>query len=184
MSAQPHEYWTEAEYLALERESDIRHEYLDGQIIAMSGASRAHNLITSSAHVLLYTQLQGCELYQSDMRVKIHRAYTYPDLVVVCGEPRFTDGDTLLNPTLIIETLSPSTEMYDRGKKFQYYRQIAALQVYVLIAQDQARVERFTRQPSGEWLLTEFTDLNAVMALPAVNCELPLAKIYEQVKFD
>jgi Uma2 family endonuclease len=189
MSALPHHTWTESEYLSYERESDLRHEFIDGHVLAMSGASREHNLITSSTHFSLYGQLRGkgCELYQGDMRVHVPstHAYAYPDLVVVCGEPKFTDADvdTLLNPTLIIEVLSPSTESYDRGKKFQNFWQIESLKEYVLIASDQPRIESFTRQGAGKWLLTAAVGLEQTITLTSIGCSLSLAEVYEQVTF-
>lgn len=190
MSALPRHIWTESEYLAYERESDTRHEFIDGHVLAMSGASREHNLITSSAHFSLYGQLRGkgCELYQGDMRVHVSstRTYTYPDLVVVCGKPEFIDEDvdTLLNPTLIIEVLSPSTESYDRGKKFQNLWQVASLREYVLIAADQPRIESFTRQSAGKWLLTAAVGLEQTITLTSIGCTLSLAEVYEQVTFE
>ncbi|MEL6151989.1 MAG: Uma2 family endonuclease [Chloroflexota bacterium] len=178
--------WTDAEYLAFEREQEMRHELRHGQVYAMTGASDEHNLITSSTHVSLYLQLRGgaCRVYQSDMRVKIDAGYVYPDLVVACGERRFTDDhvDTLINPALIIEVLSPSTERYDRGEKFQSYRGIATLQSYVLISQHEPRIEHFQRREQM-WALTEAIGLDAVMPLPAVNCTLKLAAVYEQITF-
>lgn len=190
MSALPHHPWTESEYLAFERQGDTRHEFIDGHVLAMSGASREHNLITSSTHFSLYGQLRGkgCELYQGDMRVHVPatRAYTYPDLVVVCGKPEFIDEnvDTLLNPTLIIEVLSPSTESYDRGKKFQNFWQIESLKEYVLIASDQPRIESFTRQGATKWLLTAAVGLEQTITLTSIGCTLSLAEVYEQVTFE
>ncbi len=151
MSAQPEYRLTEAKYLQLEREGEAKHEYYDGHIIALAGASRRHVLITSTTSFLLYGQLRhrNCELYQSDMRIKAEtlRFFAYPDLAVVCGEGRFNDehSDTLLNPGVIIEVLSPSIERYDRGIKFQNYRLLPSLQDYVMISQNQPRIERFTR---------------------------------------
>lgn len=148
---------TEAEYLTFERASELKHEFLAGQVFAMTGASKAHNLISGSTYVTLYNQLRGrpCNLFPSDMRVKVTATglHTYPDLSVVCGEAQFSDDefDTLLNPTVIIEVLSPSTERYDRGKKFQHYRELPSLREYVLIAQDSLRVECYLRQESGSW---------------------------------
>ncbi|PJF39205.1 MAG: hypothetical protein CUN54_09220 [Phototrophicales bacterium] len=189
MSALPQEQWTEQAYLEFEREAEIRHEFLDGQVIAMTGASRAHNLIASTTNFLLYSQLRNrpCEVYQSDMRVKVAASglYTYPDIAVVCDKPQFLDDavDTLLNPTLIIEVLSPSTESYDRGKKFQHYRQLDSLQDYVLIAQDQPRIECFAREKDNRWLLTEAVGLEQTIALPSIACNLSLNDVYERITF-
>ncbi len=181
---------TEAEYLAFERASDIRHEYLDGHVYAMTGASRAHNLISTYTAASLINQLRGrpCEVYASDMRVRVSATglYTYPDVTVVCGNPQFADSalDTLLNPVLVIEVLSPSTESYDRGKKFQHYRQLESLREYVLISQDSPRVERFLRQDDGTWLLTDAAGLDASLELASVACTLALAEVYEKVTFE
>lgn len=181
---------TEAEYLAFERASDIRHEYLDGHVYAMTGASRAHNLISTYTAASLINQLRGrpCEVYASDMRVRVSATglYTYPDVTVVCGNPQFADSalDTLLNPVLVIEVLSPSTESYDRGKKFQHYRQLESLREYVLISQDSPRIERFLRQDDGTWLLTDAAGLDASLELASVACTLALAEVYEKVTFE
>ena len=181
---------TEAEYLAFERASDIRHEYLDGHVYAMTGASRAHNLISTYTAASLINQLRGrpCEVYASDMRVRVSATglYTYPDVTVVYGNPQFADSalDTLLNPVLVIEVLSPSTESYDRGKKFQHYRQLESLREYVLISQDSPRVERFLRQDDGTWLLTDAAGLDASLELASVACTLALAEVYEKVTFE
>ncbi|MDQ2809137.1 MAG: Uma2 family endonuclease, partial [Chloroflexota bacterium] len=175
--AAPHlqQRYTPEEYLAYERQVEYKNEYIDGQIIAMSGASRAHALIAMNIAWVLVTQLRGqpCEVYGSDLRVKVraHGMYTYPDVTVVCGEPQLEDAhvDTLLNPTLIIEVLSPSTERYDRGAKFEYYRALPSLQEYLLIAQDQMLVEHFVR--AGEdWRLIVTRDPTAVLSLPAIGC--------------
>jgi Uma2 family endonuclease len=150
MTAQPKRYITEQEYIEFERASTSKHEYFDGQIYAMTGASRIHNLIAGNTLATLHGQLRRkpCQVLPSDMRVKVMRTglNTYPDLVVICGEPEFTDDvfDTLVNPLVLIEVLSPSTERYDRGMKFQNYRTIESLQDYILIAQDHYHVEHYT----------------------------------------
>ncbi len=187
MSAEPQQRVTVEEYLALERDSETRHEYLGGEIFAMSGASREHNLIGTNIVGAFHPQLKrhGCEQYANDMRVWIPSAglYTYPDVVVVCDPPRFEDDEreTLLNPTLIVEVLSRSTEDYDRGRKFAYYRSIPSLQVYVLVAQDRAHVEVFTRQPDDRWVLWETDDLDATLELPEIGATLKVAEIYDRV---
>ena len=179
---------TPEEYLAFERKATTKHEYFHGQIVAMSGVSRAHNLITVNTVNQLYIQLidRACETYVSEMRVKNHQtgSYTYPDIVVVCDEPRFEDDvfDTLLNPVVLIEVLSPSTEAYDRGAKFAHYRQIASLQEYVLVSQDRVSVEHYLRQGT-QWLLTEFRGLEEVLSLISIACKLPLRDIYRRIKF-
>lgn len=177
------------EYLAFERASEIKHEYFDGEIYAMTGASEAHNLINLNVATALKNQLRGrpCKIYASDMRVKMARSriYTYPDISIVCGEARFADGefDTLINPTLIIEVLSPSTERHDRGAKFRAYRELDSLQEYLLIEQDAPRIERYLRQESGLWLFSEAKDLSETMELPSIGCTLALVDVYEQVNF-
>jgi len=189
MSAIPHNnQWTEAEYLEMERASEIKHEYHQGEIYAMAGASEAHNLIALNTSASLHGQLRQspCRTYQSDMRVKVSAAslYTYPDVTVVCDDPQFEDDgvDTLLNPTLIVEVLSPSTERYDRGKKFQQYRMLPPLQEYVLISQDAARIERYLRV-NEQWVLTDAVGLEAEIELESINCRLKLADVYERVEF-
>ena len=159
-------YLTPEEYIALERKTlpdseIIRHEYLNGELIAMSGASRAHNLITMNISTGLHVRLRGsgCETYANEMRVSTPStiSYFYPDVVVVCEEPRFEDDvfDTLLNPILLVEVLSPSTKAYDRGEKFAHYRQLPSLQEYLLVAQDAVLVEHYRRQ-ERQWILTDF----------------------------
>ena len=176
------------EYLALERKATIKSEYLDGQMYAMSGASRAHNRICINICAEFNAQLKGsdCEIYAIDMRVKVNSAglYTYPDVLVVCDEPRFEDDsfDTLLNPTALFEILSPSTEAYDRGAKFGFYRQLDSLQEYTLVSQDCMRVERYLRQKE-QWILTDFGKPEDVVDFTSINCELSLREIYAKVKF-
>lgn len=187
MAAQPQRHLTVEEYLTVERASQMRHEYFDGEVFAMGGASRRHNLIVTNLVRELSLQLKGepCETFASDMRVKVEETglYTYPDVVVVCGEAHFDDerSDTLLNPTLIVEVLSESTEAYDRGRKFEHYRSLASCTDYLLVAQDHVRVEHFSRQPEQGWLLTEAGGLDDVVGLPSIGCELSLSEIYERV---
>ncbi len=190
MSALPKQAMTEAEYLEFERASKTKHEFLNGQICAMSGASRAHNRIYMSTTLNLGAQLRGgpCEMFPSDMRLKIGLIglYTYPDISVVCGEAQFTESgfDSLLNPILIIEILSPSTEAYDRGEKFHHYQQLDSLREYVLIAQDHPRIERYLRQDDGTWILTNATGLGASLQLASVDATLALADVYEKMSFE
>jgi len=178
------------EYLARERRAEIKSEYHDGEVSAMSGASRAHNLIVTNfvRELSLRLRDRDCEVYPSDMRVKVDPTglYTYPDVIVVCGEPVFEDEhvDTLLNPTLLVEVLSTSTEAYDRGKKFEHYRKLETLQGVVLVAQDEVHAERFTRQPDGQWLLGEASGLEAALHLASIDVTLPLADIYDKVSFE
>jgi Uma2 family endonuclease len=179
---------TPEQYLALERKSPVKHEYYGGEMFAMAGASRVHNLIAGNLHAEIRAQIRGrpCEAYVSDIRVLVSPTwlYTYPDVVAVCGERQFEDSevDTLLNPNLIVEVLSPSTEAYDRGKKFAHYRRLESLREYVMVAQDQVRVERYTRQ-GDEWLLTELSRLEDTLRLESVGCAVALSAIYERVEF-
>jgi Uma2 family endonuclease len=190
MAAQPKTYLSVEDYLAGERMSDVKHEYYAGEVFAFAGGSEAHNLIAANVLASLHTQLRRrpCKVYPSDMRVKVQRTglYTYPDVVVVCGQPQFEDveHDTLLNPTVIIEVLSPSTERYDRGKKFQNYRTIDSLAEYLLIAQDTYRIEQYIRQPDQQWLLSEATSLDAMIELPSIRGTLALVDVYEKVTID
>ncbi len=185
-----HHYVTPEDYLKHERLAASKNEYLEGQIYAMSGASRQHNRITFNVAGLIYAQLQHrpCEGFVNDMRVKANdnSMYTYPDVVVACGEAKFEDTtlDTLLNPTLVIEVLSDSTERYDREKKFAHYQRIETLQEYILIAQDELRVECYTRQPDDRWVLSKAETLEDVMPLESIGCILPLAEVYARVQFE
>jgi len=180
--------YTPAEYLALERKADFKSEYYKGHITAMAGASREHNVIAGNLFRKIGNQLEGRprESYISDMRVFIERTglYTYPDVVVVCGEAQFEDDerDTLLNPTMIAEVLSPTTESYDRGKKFGHYRQLNSLREYVLVAQDEVLVEHYIRQ-GDHWVLTEFRNLDDRLRLTSIDCEVSLREIYARVEF-
>ena len=176
-------------YLELERKAITKNEYVNGEIIAMAGASFAHNFITLDTATHLNNQLMDgeCQAATGDLRVKVPRteSYFYPDIVVVCGEPQAEDNifDTLLNPTLIVEVLSASTETYDRDEKFTHYRQIDTLQEYILISQDSVAVVQYCRQ-EPEWVATKFQTLEDVMPLISIGCELPLRHIYRRVKFD
>jgi Uma2 family endonuclease len=189
MASLPKPRYTPEEYLALERQAEYKSEYFAGEIFAMAGASREHNLIAFNLAGALSVQLRGtsCQGFSADMRVKVSSTglYTYPDLVVACGELLVEDerGDTLLNPTLIVEILSPSTEAYDRGEKFAQYRRFGSLMEYVLVAQDRCRVERFARQPDGQWLLLEVADPLGTVHLASINCDLKLADVYDRVEF-
>jgi len=190
MAAPARTFITPEEYLAGERASDTKSEYFRGEVFAMGGASREHNLIALNTGSVLRAQLRGkpCKAYVADMRVKVSASglYTYPDVTVACGEPQFEDAnfDILLNPTLVIEVLSESTEAHDRGNKFAQYRCIESLQEYVLISQDRCRVERFVRQPNGrEWLYSEWSDPADAIELGAIGCRLSLVEVYERVEF-
>ena len=185
MSALPKQFYTPEEYLRLERAAGYKSEYFAGEIVAMAGAKRKHNLIGSNITTSLNTQLREkpCEVYASDMKVQADKArqFSYPDVVVVCGEPQFRDNqdDVLQNPTVIVEVLSPSTEAYDRGEKFLCYRRLDSLQEYVLVTQNERRVEQFTKQSDGSWRMTETTAGN--FELESVGCTLSLDDIYNKV---
>ena len=179
---------TEAEYYEFERNSDLKHEFLDGEIYAMAGASYEHNQIFSATLATLFSQLRGkgCTVNPSDQKLKVMETgfIAYPDISVICGEPVFAgeEYDTVTNPVLIIEVLSPSTEGYDRGKKFQNYREIKTLQEYLLISQDKAHIEAYTMQ-NGKWVLTDIIGLEAVYKFSSIDCQLALSDVYENVTF-
>jgi Uma2 family endonuclease len=187
MTAQPKRYITEQEYIDFERANTMKHEYYDGHVYAMTGASRIHNLIAGNTLASLHGQLRQkpCQIFPSDMRIKVQQTglYTYPDLVIICGEPQFTDDalDTLLNPLVLIEILSPSTERYDRGMKSQHYRTIETLQSYILIAQDHYHIEHYSRQDNGRWLLQEAHGIEAHIAIPSIESTLLFKDVYEKV---
>jgi Uma2 family endonuclease len=187
MSARPKTWLTPAEYLDIERAAPIRSEYIDGEMAAMSGGSREHSLITTNLIRELSQALKRrpCEVHSNDLRVRVAsgRLYTYPDATVVCGEPQFEDSqrDTLVNLTLIGEVLSPSTEAYDRGKKFELYRSVPSLRGYLLLSQDEPRVELFTLQPDGRWVFSATAGLESTITLASIECDLALADIYDKV---
>lgn len=181
---------TEAEYLAIERAAvNGKSEFFDGEMFAMSGGTRWHSLIGLNIGAEIRGKLRGrkCQPYNSELRVKVAGTglFTYPDLSVVSGEPRFLDEetDTLLNPTLIAEVLSESTERYDRGKKFQQYQQIPSLQEYLLVSQDEPRIEQFIRQPNNDWLLHEVTGVSSTLLLPSLGITIELAEVFANVQF-
>ena len=178
--------FTPEEYLVSERKATLKSEYINGEILAMSGASNAHNLITLDIGTELNIQLREreCLVYTNDMRVRTSPmgSYFYPDVVVVCGEPHFEDNvfDTLLNPILVIEVLSPSTEVYDKGEKFRHYQELTSLREYVLVSQDRVRVEQY-RLAKTQWVQTEFRAPEDMLPLVSIGCELPLQDIYRRV---
>lgn len=179
----------EAEYLEFDRKSEIRHEFIEGEVYAMAGASWEHNMICSATIATLYAQLRGkpCQVSPSDLRLRVAATglNTYPDISIVCGDPVFIDEefDTVTNPTVIIEILSPSTEAYDRGDKFQHYRQLETLQDFLLISQDRPRIEGYSRQQSGLWTFTDAIALDASYKVASIACVLKLADIYERISF-
>ena len=182
---------SEAEYLAFDAERDIKHEYVDGKVYAMTGAGWNHILINGNTQTTLNTQLadKDCAIVSSDMRVKVaseRASFRYPDTVVVCGAPEFADNrtDTLTNPMVIVEVLSPSTAVIDHNDKLDEYIQIESVQHYGLISQHEAKVEVYTRQGPGNWLYTQVKGLDGVVALASIECTPGLAKLYEKVCFD
>jgi Uma2 family endonuclease len=180
---------TPDQYLARERGAEFKCEYFRGEIFAMAGASARHNLIVLNTGAVLRDQLRDrpCRVYPSDLRLEIRATglITYPDVSVVCGEPEFAydRGDVLLNPIAIVEVLSDSTEAYDRGKKFEHYRQIPTLKHYVMISQDRASVEVFTLHDRDDWTLRDSQSLSEALPLSAIECQLPLAEVYAKVQF-
>lgn len=179
------------EYLERERAEPLqKHEYRDGEIIPMSGASYVHGLIVTNIVYALQGQLLDgdCTVTSTDLRVWAGQAdlFTYPDVVVVCGAPQFSDAhqDTLLNPALLVEVLSPSTQDYDRGGKFARYRTLDSLRDYVLVAQDTAHVEHYARQPEGRWLLSEVRGRDAAIELASIECRLALDDVYRNVEHE
>lgn len=189
MSAIPKRKLTPEEYLEIERKAEYKSEYFNGEIYAMSGARRNHNKIATNVGGLIWQHLKGkdCESYSNDMRVFVPKTglYTYPDVVVVCGEPKFQDNvfDTLLNPILLVEVLSDSTEGYDRGKKFQHYRSIESLREYVLVSQDEARIEKYLKQGAGFWVLSDAFGLDAKINFDSIDCEIALNEVFDKVNF-
>ncbi len=181
---------TEAEYLEFERASEIKYEYIDGEIIAMTGASWNHNVICVNTSTSLNNQLvdKNCMVTANDLRLKITpaRSYRYPDVMVICGEPSFVDErmDIIDNPIVVVEVLSNSTALVDRNEKLHEYLQLASLQEYVIVSQYAPKIERYLRQDSGDWLYTQVTDMNSSVNLPSIKCKLDLADMYRKVTFD
>jgi Uma2 family endonuclease len=180
------ENWTVDEYLAYDASQARRYGYRYGEIVAMAGASDEHNTITGNTFASLHSQLRQrpCRVYANDMRVRVSDdEYVYPDIAVVCGKPDIRDlkGDTLFNPTLIVEVLSKSTRKYDLEGKFESYRTIDSLQEYVLIHQDKVRVHRYTRQSDNTWLITDFGKRDDRIELVSIGCALLLDDVYEKV---
>jgi Uma2 family endonuclease len=187
MASQPKTRYTPEEYLVIERGSDAKHEYHNGETFAMSGASKWHVSIVTNLVVELGSQLKAgpCTVYSTDLRVRVapEGLYTYPDVIVLCDEPRFIDEqqDTLLNPAMIIEVLSESTKDYDRGGKFELYRTIDSFVEYLLIAQDRPHLEHYVRQPDKSWVLHETNNLEDTIELKSVPCSLRLSDVYNKI---
>jgi Uma2 family endonuclease len=188
MVAQSVSLLTVDQYLEIERAAETKSEFYEGRMYAMSGGTFPHSRIGTNLTGELGQKLKKgpCFVNNSDLRVRAGQIHTYPDVSVVCGEPKLADTykDTLLNPILVIEVLSPSTEAYDRGFKFAQYRQVESLQEYALVSQIEARIEIFRRQPTNEWLLSEAVGMDAHIRFQSVNCEIALADVYDKVTFD
>jgi Uma2 family endonuclease len=197
MSTQPKPYITPEQYLEIERKAEYKSEYYRGEmfplypgetILDMAGAQRPHNLLATHMSGELYMQLRSrpCEIYGSDMRIRVNETglFTYADVVVVCGQPEILDNhvDVLLNPTVIVEVLSPSTAAYNRGGKFKQYKTIPSFQQYVLVASDCVYVDVFTRQPDGSWLLRSATKLDESIELESIGCRVAMADLYNKVE--
>jgi len=177
------------DYLRIERTALRKSEYFNGEMTEMTGVSREHNLIVANLLAMLTTQMHDrpYEVYPSEMRVKVSSTglYTYPDVIVADAEPLFEDRevDTFLNPIILVEVLSKSTESYDRGRKFSHYQKIASLQEYVLVSQYEFRVEQYVRQADGKWLYTETTDPNGHVVFETIACRIPMQGLYHRVNF-
>ena len=193
--AQPQLLCAPEEYLALERDAFERHEWVDGMIYAMAGESPEHSLISANAIASLGTQLRGkpCAVYSPNMKVYsrlpsdvgLKGLFSYADCTVVCGEPQFYDEhrDVLINPRVVIEVLSQTTERYDRGKKFLRYQQNSSMSDYVMIAQAYPSIEHYARQANGSWLYSVTTESTASLSLESIECGLPLAEVYDRIIF-
>ena len=187
MASSPIAKVTAEEYLALDRAAEVRSEFLDGEMWAMPGVSLPHARLQLNLYNALEAALddRDCEVLPSDFRVRVsNRMYAYPDVTIVCGKPVLANEnqDILLNPVAIIEVLSPTTEKYDRGVKFQYYRTIESLRDYVLVAQDRVLIEQFTRTEAGTWTLRDYQQLEDAMKIESIGATLPLARIYRRVE--
>ncbi len=189
MASSPVTKVTEERYLEIDRAAEVRSEFLDGEMWAMSGGSAQHADLQANIHGELYLALRGtdCRAYTSDLRVRVvpGRMYAYPDVTVVCGKRRLADErqDILINPIVIFEVLSPTTEKYDRGVKFQHYRGIDSLKDYVLVAQDRVLVEQYSRGADGAWTYRAHEKLEEQLKLDSLGVALPLARIYDRVEF-
>lgn len=188
MSTLPNTFLTPEQYLEIERKAEYKSEYFGGEMFAMAGAGRERNILSTTLSGLLFQQLGGraCELYASDMRLQVQTGlYTYPVVIVVCGQSRFTDDrvDTLVNPTMLAEVLSPSTEAYGRGRKFEHYRSIESLNEYLLVAQDRMHADLFTRQPDKRWVLMEASHPRDLVELQSIDCRIAMSDLYSRTLF-
>lgn len=188
MRSAQHRRYTPEEYLELERAAEFKSEYLEGQIYAMAGASPTHSAILFNLNGQIAAQLKPlCRGFSNDTKVQTSYGglYAYPDLIVVCGEPVFRDkkGDVLLNPTILFEVLSPSTEVYDRTEKFFRYQMLESFTDYVLIAQSEPRIEHFSRHPNSGWLFNLVKGMENSLSVASIECMLELARIYNGIEF-
>ncbi len=176
------------EYLEIERTSEEKHEYYKGELFAMAGAKKKHNQIVFNIMGEFYNQLKEkpCIAFGSDMKVQVKPdgLFTYPDISALCGEEKYLDAkeDTLLNPSLLIEVLSESTENYDRGKKFILYRELESLQEYVLVSSEYKKIEIYRRTANNQWLLSDVKEDEPVV-FETIQCSVPLKEIYNKVQF-
>ncbi len=192
-------HFSEEEYLAMERASDVKHEYLDGQVYAMAGEMPAHGKISVNLVIEIGSQLKGssCELFTKDTKVRTgpdpnptwppKGLFSYPDVVIVCGEAKYHDQyrDVLLNPKVIIEVLSEGTAEFDYSEKFRRYREwLPSLEDYILVSSLEILIEHFRKQPNGDWLLTTIKNLDALLKLESVGCEVRLSDVYARVSFE
>ncbi len=182
--------YTPEEYLAREEAAEYKSEYRDGQIVAMSGGSLDHSLIAGNIHNALYQALENtpCQVHGSDLRLLIQkrRVYTYPDVMVICGRPQFAPDrtDTVINPVVLVEVLSPSTREYDRVEKFRLYKQLDSLEEYLLVDSERVHVTRLAREGENKWTIEMFDNLEDVVHLTSVDCDVPLSRMYLKVEFE
>jgi Uma2 family endonuclease len=187
MSSQLSTFLTPEEYLEIERRAERKSEYFQGEMFAMAGASYAHVLIVDNLNYELKLRLKAglCRVHSSELRLRVapNGLYTYPDVMVICGGPEFADDrrDTVVNPVLIVEVLSESTEAYDRGKKFEQYRTLTSLREYLLVAQDATHIEQWIRQPDDNWLRADTSGKDATIELASIGCAIPMSEIYDKV---
>ena len=182
-------FYSDEEYLEFEREAEEKHELIDGEVIAMAGASREHNLIGTNITIILGIQIRGkgCEIYANDMRVRMKSGrYGYPDVVVVCDKPNFADDefDVLLNPLVVVEVLSKSTRFRDKTEKLKTYQKMESIREILLIEQTEPRIEHYLKQTPNQWLLRIYENLGETIVLDSLKCEVPVAEIYAQIEFE
>jgi Uma2 family endonuclease len=188
MASNPVTRVTEEEYLAIDRAGEVRSEFFDGEMFAMSGGSMRHAQLQANLHGELYVALRDkdCRAFTSDFRVRVSpgRMYAYPDITVVCGRPLLADEhqDILVNPTVILEVLSPSTEYYDRGVKFRRYRAIESLRDYILVSQDEIRIEQYTRRDPNTWTLRDYQRPEEELRIDSIGVSLALARVYDRIE--